>query len=157
MLIDEGAYEHKELESLKNVVASFFQMETSTSREAVHRLAVSLINWLSDNPRLQRAIAVYINRVYFGNKIDVDEIYRNANNPKEVGIMFDKKYEELREEDTHRARAEGEARGEARGRHSERVQVAKRMLKAGMSVSQVSEITELSEEEVQKLRDAVAH
>ena len=155
LLIDEGAYDHEELESLKNVVAMLFLLEHTPSVEVASNLMVELARLLSDKKELQRAFLVLFNRMFWGNQINIDELYRNVQDPREVADMVernrDRWYETLRKE----GKAEGKAEGDARG--ASRPEIAKRMLRAGMSVSQVAEITELSEEEVQKLRDSVAH
>ena len=50
--------------------------------------------------------------------------------------------------------AEGEARGEKRGEENKKVEIAKKMLEANMDIKQICELTELTVEEVEKLREA---
>ncbi|MCP4605267.1 MAG: Rpn family recombination-promoting nuclease/putative transposase, partial [Proteobacteria bacterium] len=65
LLIDEGAYEHTELESLKNLVATLFQLEKTPMSEVANELLYKFIEWVWDNKELQRAVAVFLTRVYF--------------------------------------------------------------------------------------------
>ena len=160
LLIDEGACEHAELESVKNLVSVLFQLEKAPSREIGRKLMIRFIKWVKDNKELQRAFFVFINRIYFKGRVDVDKLYEDAKDANEVAAMLEKNVDRWIEEWKAEGRAEGEAKGEARERargEAKLREAAKRMLAAGMSASQVSELLELSEEEVQKLRDSVAH
>ncbi len=145
LLIDEGAFEHSELKSLKNLVAVLFQLEKTPVNEVADELLYRFIEWVWDNKELQRAVAVFLTRVYFENKVDVSEIFLRAKNPSEVKTMLEKNREKWNRELVDK------------GRNEERQRLAKRLLTNGMSVSQVAELTELSEEEVQKLQDSVAN
>ena len=50
------------------------------------------------------------------------------------------------------AKEEGLAEGKEEGKTEERLEIAKKMLKMGLSVEQITEATGLSEEEVLKLK-----
>jgi predicted transposase/invertase (TIGR01784 family) len=112
-----------------------------------------LIDWVKDHKDLQRAFFVFINRIYFKGRVDVDKLYREAEDGNEVTAMLQKNVDKWIEE----WKAEGEARGEARGEIKGIQKIAKRLLAAGMPISQVSDITNLSEDELQELRDSVAN
>ena len=49
--------------------------------------------------------------------------------------------------------AEGEARGEKRGEENKKIEIAKKMLEANMDIKQISELTGLTLEEVEKLKE----
>ena len=49
--------------------------------------------------------------------------------------------------------AEGEARGEKRGEENKKVEIAKKMLEANMDIKQICELTGLTVEEVEKLKE----
>ncbi len=149
LLIDEGAYEHTELESLKNLVAALFRLEKTPVDEVAQELIYRLLEWIGDNMELQRAFAVFLNRVYFKNKVDISEIYLQAKDAVEVKAMLEKNVDRWIEQ--------WKREGETRGKTEERRRLAKKLIVAGMSVSQVAEISELPEDEVQKLLDSTAH
>ena len=153
LLIDEGAFEHADLESLKNLVAVLFQLEKTPVDQLAHELMFRLLEWIGDNAELQRAFAVFLNRVYFKGRVDVSDVYRQAKDAVEVRAMLEKNVERWIEEWKNQGRTEGRTEGDKLAR----IQVAKRMLAAGMSVSRVAEITELPEAEVQTLLDSTAH
>ena len=54
--------------------------------------------------------------------------------------------------------AEGESRGEKRGKEKgkeeSKIEIAKKMLEANMDIKQICELTELTVEEVEKLKEA---
>ena len=75
----------------------------------------------------------------------MDKLYQDG---EEVTTMLQKNVDRWIEE----WKAEGKAEGEGKLR-----EIAKRMLAAGLPMSQVSEITNLSEEELEALRDTVAN
>jgi hypothetical protein len=58
LLIDEGAYEQDELESLKSLVSLLFQLEKTPIREVGYELVRKLLSWLGENRELQRAFVV---------------------------------------------------------------------------------------------------
>lgn len=148
LLIDEGAYADAELQSLKNLVSALFQLEKTPIKEMSRDLLVRIIEWAKENRDLQRAFFVFLNRIYFQSRVDVDKLFQDAKDGEEVTAMLQKNVERWIEE----WKAEGKAEGEAKLR-----EVAKKMLAAGMPISQVAEITSLSEDEVQSLRNTVAN
>jgi predicted transposase/invertase (TIGR01784 family) len=166
LLIDEGAYEQAELESLQSLVSFLFQLEKTPLREVGQELVRKLLSWLGENRELQRAFVVFLNRVYFKNKVDVEELYHEATT-EEVRAMLEKNVERWieewkaegeakgRAEGEAKGRAEGEAKGEAqgwiKGQVEERRRLARKMLASGMSISRISELTEIEEEELREL------
>ena len=58
MLIDEGAYEGAELESIRNFVSVLFQLEKTPSKNISRKLLTLLVHLLKERPRLQRPFAV---------------------------------------------------------------------------------------------------
>ena len=148
LLIDEGVYEHAELESLRNLVSVLFQLEKTPAEEMTRALFDRLIEWVSDNPELQRAFVVFLKRVYFQDRVDVEDIYRQAEDTGEVKDMLSKNVERWIEE----WKAEGKAEGEAKLR-----EVALKLLATSLPISQISEITGLSIEELEELRSSMAN
>ena len=156
LLIDEGAYDSAELASLKNLVSVLFQLENTPVKELSRELIVGLIDWLKDNKSLQRTFFIFLDRIYFKGRIGVEKLYRDTEE-SEATPMLHKNVDRFIEEWKAEGRAEGEAKGRAEGEINERRRVAKKMLMSGMSIRQVSEITGLTEEEIQKLRDSIAN
>jgi predicted transposase/invertase (TIGR01784 family) len=153
LLIDEGAYDDTELESLKNLVSALFRLEKTPVKEISLELFVRLIEWMKDSPELQRAFTVFIGRIYSKNKADVEKRFLEARNAKEVTNMLSKNVERWIEE----WKAEGEAKGEAKGKAEGIRNVAKNMLLKGMPIDQIAEITGLLETEIQALGDSLTH
>lgn len=50
--------------------------------------------------------------------------------------------------------AEGESRGKEKGKEESKIEIAKKMLEANMDIKQICELTGLTVEEVEKLREA---
>ncbi|MDJ0764746.1 MAG: Rpn family recombination-promoting nuclease/putative transposase [Myxococcota bacterium] len=161
LLIDEGAYAHAELASLKNLIAVLFQLEKTPLVDMGEKLIKRLFEWIGDNIELQRAFAVYLNHVYFKGNVDVDDIFDTAKGAKEVRAMLERNVDQWIEQLEARGKAKGIAEGEARGRaegkaegnKAARLRVAQKMIAAGMPISQVTEMTELSQEDVKQLLD----
>ena len=89
-----------------------------------------------------------------------DEYYDYQNSQKmiydyENTIDFAKKQGEAKglAEGLEKGRVEGREEGMAEGRMEERIEIARNMLKAAISVEQISLLTGLSEEQVQSLID----
>ena len=89
-----------------------------------------------------------------------DEYYDYQNSQKiiydyENTIDFAKKQGEAKglAEGLEKGRVEGREEGMAEGRMEERIEIARNMLKAAISVEQISLLTGLSEEQVQSLVD----
>ena len=165
LLIDEGAYTHLELESLKNLVSLLFQIEKTPVKEVTRELLTRLIDWVSENRELQRAFVVFLKRVYFRDRVDVEALYREARDAGEVKDMLSKNVErwieewkaEGRAEGKVEGRAEGKVEGRAEGDMERRRSVARKLLATGMPVLQICEITELLEKEVRALSNIVTH
>ncbi len=149
LLIDEGAYKNTELDSVKNGVSILFQLEKTPIKEISRELLITLFRHLEDKPELQRAFAVFINRIYFHQRVDIQRIYREAQDEQEVTNMLSKNVERFIAE----WKAEGEAEGKAEGLR----QVAKNLLAEGMEIARISVVTGLTEEEIQIIREAIAH
>ena len=49
--------------------------------------------------------------------------------------------------------AEGESRGKEKGKEESKLEIAKKMLEANMDIKQICELTELTVEEVEKLKE----
>jgi predicted transposase YdaD len=152
LLMDEGAYEGAELESIQNFVSVLFQLEKTPAEQVGRELLVCLVQLLKERPRLQRPFAAFISQIYFKSKVDVERLYREAKSAEEVTDMLSKNVDRWIEEWKAEGMAKGKAEGDAKVR-----QVAKNLLAKGMSISDISEITGLQEEEIQTLRDSIAH
>ena len=50
-----------------------------------------------------------------------------------------------------KAREEGEAKGREKGERKSKIEIAKRLLKLGISIDKIEEATELTKEEIEKL------
>ena len=107
------------------------------------------MEWLGNNPELQRAFAVFVNRMYLDKKADPDKIYQDAKFQTEDGAMLQENVKRWIEE----WRAEGEARGRAEGDKEARIRFAQKLLAGGMSISQTIRFTELSEQDIKNLID----
>jgi predicted transposase/invertase (TIGR01784 family) len=157
LLMDEGAYEGCELESIQNFVSVLFQLEKTPAEHVGRELLVCLVRLLEERPRLQRPFAAFISQIYFKSKVDVERLYREAKSSEEVTDMLSKNVDRWIEEWKAEGKAEGEAQGETRGRIEALRLAAEKMLAKGMPIAEISEITGLAEEEIQTLRESLAH
>ena len=73
------------------------------------------MEWLGDNMTLQRSFIVFLNRVYFKKRVDVENLYRGAMDAKEVKAMLERNIERWIEEWRGEGRIEGRAEGRAEG------------------------------------------
>ena len=88
-VLDEGAYDKKELSPLKNLVAAIFRLENSGSREDVIEVVSNLIEWLSspEQTRLRRSFSIWINRVLLPAK-RLEQTETNINDLVEIKTML---------------------------------------------------------------------
>ena len=142
---------------MKNLVSLLFQLEKTPVKEIGWQLFSQLLEWVSDNKELQRAFVVFLKRVYFRDRVDVEMLYREAKDTGEVKDMLSKNVERWIEEWKAEGRAEGKVEGRAEGDMERRRSVARKLLATGMPVLQICEITELLEKEVRALSNIVTH
>jgi predicted transposase/invertase (TIGR01784 family) len=71
--------------------------------------------------------------------------------------MLQKNVDRWIEEWKAEGEAKGHAEGKAEGEANERRRVAKELFASGMTLSQISKITKLSEKELEELRNSVAN
>jgi hypothetical protein len=156
LLIDEGRFSDEELsQQSPNLAAELFRLENGKGTAILPKIVGPLMKTLSapEHAGLRRAFAVFINRGYFKNQVDISDILDNVENIEEVGAMLatrmDKYYQELE----RNAEAKGIAKGKAEGELKKARATAARMLKSGMPLAQIMHFTELPEDEIVKLID----
>ena len=87
------------------------------------------------------------------DKISLEAVVKVINVNYEKGARILKKCQTLREEDGYmRGLEEGEANGEAKGKFKEKHDIAVKMLKKGMDIKLIEEITGLPEAEIYDLQ-----
>jgi predicted transposase/invertase (TIGR01784 family) len=147
LLLEEIRMNDTDLERMSNLVAELFRIENSTALNACIPPFLSFLKWTykagPEQKELKRAVKAWFARAQKPAKlIDADIVDEMA--PEEMEPMLSEKIERWSKE----LRSEGMAEGELRGR----VDVAKKMLQKGMSVKDISEVTELSEKEIFNLK-----
>jgi len=116
LLLDEGAFDLKELTPLKNLVAAVFRLENSTTREDIIEVISNLIEWLAtpEQTRLRRSFSVWINRV-LQEPGDSGQSMTNINDLVEIKTMLAQRIPTWIQEGELRGEARGKAIGEAQG------------------------------------------
>ncbi len=164
-LIAENEYSQEALLKIRNIVSTLFLAE---SHYDLDMLEVELLNLFSIE-RDRQAVSLFLNwfrQLAFHGRLESDDyqslesIYRTE---EEVKTMLVTALEKERErffqnglrEGEQKGKQEGLLEGEQKGRIEERIETAKAMLAKGMEMTLISEITNLSEAQLLKLRDGL--
>jgi predicted transposase/invertase (TIGR01784 family) len=122
LLLDEGAFELKELTPLKNLVAAIFRLENSTSREDIIEVISNLIEWLStpEQTRLRRSFTIWIKRVLLPAE-GLEQSIPNINDLAEIKTMLAQRVSEWTSEWKQQGWIEGMEKGMEKGIESEKI------------------------------------
>ncbi len=112
-LLDEGAFELKELTPLKNLVAAIFRLENSTTREDIIEVISNLIEWLAtpEQNRLRRSFVIWINRVLSLSAESSEQALSNINDLAEIKTMLAQRVSEWTSEWKKQGWIEGMEKG----------------------------------------------
>jgi hypothetical protein len=118
LLLDEGAFELKELTPLKNLVAAIFRLENSTTREDIIEVISNLIEWLAtpEQTRLRRSFTVWINRVLLPAQ-SLEQSIPHLNDLAEIRTMLAQRVSEW----THEWKQQGWIEGMEKGMEAEKI------------------------------------
>jgi predicted transposase/invertase (TIGR01784 family) len=143
-LIDESAYDNYELESQKSLVSALFQLERQQTPEQVREIVGKLINWLGspENQSLRRAFTVWLGRVILPSRYPEDEI-PEFHDLQEVNAMLS--------ETVKSWPSQWLQEGIEKGDQLRCEKIALKMIAKGKSFEEISEITELSIKQIEKL------
>ena len=152
LLLDEVRMNEDELLRMCNLAAEIFRIEKSETLRAAIPPFVSFLHWTSkagpEQDSLKRAVKVWFTRAQKPAKIiDVDDLDGDTS-PEEIEPMLSERIERWSKELLGQGRAEGELNGVHK--------VAKRLLKKGMSASDIAEVTGLTEQEILSLAETVS-
>ena len=148
LLIDELRLSVHHLIEVRNLAACLFGLEQSSGPEELFEFGEKLNRWMETDPNLESMRRDF--SLYFESTLKRDED-RSLSNPFQGGNMLAERVNKWIEEYKAQGKAEGSAEGKAEGRLEERVSILKRMKKAGLSVSDMSQITGLSEDEIRHI------
>ena len=140
LLIDELRLSVHHLIEVRNLAACLFGLEQSSGPEELFEFGEKLNRWMETDPNLESMRRDF--SLYFESTLKRDED-RSLSNPFQGGTML--------AERVNKWIAEYKAEGKAEGRLEERISILKRMKKAGLSVSDMSQITGLSEDEIRHI------
>jgi hypothetical protein len=140
LLIDELRLSVHHLIEVRNLAACLFGLEQSSGPEELFEFGEKLNRWMETDPDLESMRRDF--SLYFESTLKRDED-RSLSNPFQGGNML--------AERVNKWIAEYKAEGKAEGRLEERISILKRMKKAGLSVSDMSQITGLSEDEIRHI------
>ncbi len=143
LILDEGAYNNKQLEPLKNLVAAIFRLENAKSIDDILAVVTNLIEWLQEpeQSRTRRHFSLWIKRVLLATsrnqtlKSEINDLLEIKTMLSQRMSQWFKEYEEL-----------GEARGEIRGETKGKAQTLSKLLTLKFGV--------LSEQWVEKINTA---
>ncbi|MCP1662436.1 MULTISPECIES: Rpn family recombination-promoting nuclease/putative transposase [Methanocalculus] len=140
LVVDELRLSVHHLVEVRNLAASLFGLEQSSGSEDLFRLGRRLNIWMRKNPDLDPLRRDF--SLFFENTLKTDED-KPLPNPFCGDIMLQEKVK--------RWTAELKEEGIAEGVVKERRTLLRRMKAFGMSISEISEVTGLPEEEIRHL------
>jgi hypothetical protein len=115
-LLDEGRIALSELESLKNVAAALFRLESSRGPEDVQRVLSALLEWLEGQDGLRRAFAIWLLQVHLPARLPGVEIPQGVYDLQEVKSMLAERVKEWTREWKQEGLEEGLRKGIEKGR-----------------------------------------
>nr|WP_240510132.1 Rpn family recombination-promoting nuclease/putative transposase [Virgibacillus profundi] len=153
ILLDVNRYTEGELLGLSNLISSVFYLDQKTKKpEELYKKLEALAGTLQKLTPKEFTLfqnwfkQIIIKRFPKAQHRKMEQTIDQAN-PKEVNLMISNLGEDLK-----RFYEEAQARGIERGNKQKAIKVAKQLLLKGMSPADIAEITELSIEEVEKLK-----
>jgi len=116
LLLDEGAFDLKELTPLKNLVAAVFRLENSTTREDIIEVISNLIEWLAtpEQTRLRRSFTIWIKRVLLPAE-SLEQPMPHINDLAEIKTMLAQRVSEWTNEWKQQGWIEGMEKGIKKG------------------------------------------
>lgn len=155
-LIDVNRCGKLELLKLSSVIAAVFLMEQSRQeREIVKHLWLLSENIMSWTPMQIRQFNQWVD-VFIGRdlpELEREDLHRvlEHNNPEEVEQMISN-LERVMKEARWKHRMEGKQEGMKEGLQEGKLEIARRMLQQGMSTEQIKALTELTDEQLNRLK-----
>jgi hypothetical protein len=118
LLLDEGAFDAKELSPLKNLVAAIFRLENSTTREDIIDVINNLIEWLTtpEQTRLRRSFTIWIKRVLLPAE-NFEQSIPHINDLAEIKTMLAQRVSEW----TQQWKQQGWLEGMEKGMEAEKI------------------------------------
>ena len=152
--IIENEISKETLLEIKNALSAIFYIETSDAEEISNNLQKILDLMMKEKPDI-----IILFRNWFLNifKNENDEFYKPIYNLEELKTMLRdslKKYKKkLFEEGRLEGKLEGKLEGEKKGIRVNQVETVKKMFRLKFSINDISAVTGLSVEEIEKIRD----
>ena len=125
-------------------------MKYATRKDQQAAVVELLIALLKDAPEDIEPIAYYLVRVYGYDEQTLRKIIREVR-PREEEKMMSQFAREIQSKALQEGIQQGMQQGIQQGEHKKAVEMAGALLSKGMGISEVSEISGLSEEEIRKL------
>lgn len=165
-LIDVNRYQSHELLQLSNLISSVFLLDQDMKKvEELFMRLKELTNTLNQLSPRELALfktwlkGIVMKRFPKKNHKEIEEVI-NQTKTKEVGIMisnFEKNLERFIDESIEKGMKKGIERGlekgKAEGEKKSSLEIARRMILKGMTTEDIAELTNLTEDEVEKLAD----
>jgi len=142
--IAENEFSKDTLLQIQNVVSALFYVENSVPEELAKEID-NLYDMVKNEKPDEIAVLTNWLRVIFRD--DTRGIYHEVKQAEEIRTMFATKLEQYGE----KLKKEALRKGKQEGLHEKAVQTAKALLKKGMPLKDISEITGLSIKEIKKL------
>jgi predicted transposase/invertase (TIGR01784 family) len=122
LLLDEGAFDAKELSPLKNLVAAIFRLENSTTREDIIDVINNLIEWLAtpEQTRLRRSFTIWIKRVLLPAE-NFEQSIPHINDLAEIKTMLAQRVSEWTRQWKQQGWLEGLEKGMEKGMEAEKI------------------------------------
>lgn len=136
----EDKEEYKELAKTDNIVAACFDLVTAKNRQEFIEIVNDLLKMIKNREELAFIISIWLGHLFNKEGIDISEIAKGGIEMLET--LFDNLVQE------------GVEKGVEKGREERNIEIATQLINKGFSVKEVSEITGLPEEEIEKLKSS---
>ena len=161
LLLEEVKMDTAELERMANLVAEVFRIESSSELRACIPPFVSFLRWTEragdEQDVLKRSFMTWFTRAQKPAKLMGDDCIVGDISPEEMEPMLSERIEKWTRELKNEGRLEGMAEGRLEGKSEGKTEglriAAENLLRKGMSISEISEVTGLTETEVLEIKD----
>ena len=156
-LIAENQYSKEALLTIRNIVSTLFLAESHYDVDLLESELINLFEAEADKQAVSlllnwfKQLATY-GRIDSSDYQSLEQVYRTQ---EEVRTVLVTALEKERKDIFEKGKIEGKTEGKMEGKMEGKVEVAKGMLSKGLEVSLISEITALSEAQIEQLKSEI--
>lgn len=156
ILININSIEDSELDKIENIISYIFTFDKKQNIEKfMNNLKAKAKTFQSLTPDEQVDfidwLKITVQNKYSGNKSEIDKIveYFKIGADEKMTYAIERLFDEVEEKGIQKGREEGIQKGREEGILS----VAKKMIEKGIEINEIAELTGLSMEEIEKLKE----